>query len=63
MTTYDPDSLAQDPGVLRDIVDRFGGRLALNCRVDRSGTIRVGQEVTLESSAPARVSHDVIAGI
>ena len=47
MTTYDPDSLAHDPGVLRDIVRRFGGRLALNCRVLRAGTIRAGQDVTL----------------
>jgi hypothetical protein len=47
MTTYDPDTLAQDPGVPRDIVDRFGGRLALNCRVVRSGTIGAGQEVKL----------------
>ena len=47
MTTFDPDTLEQDRGVLRDIVRRFGGRLALNCRVVRGGTIRAGQEVTL----------------
>lgn len=47
MTTYDPDTQAQDLDVLRDIVKRFGGELALNCAVLRGGTISVGQEVTL----------------
>jgi uncharacterized protein len=47
MTTFDPDSLEQDPRVLRDIVERFDGRLALNCDVVRGGTIHVGQEVEL----------------
>jgi uncharacterized protein YcbX len=47
MTAVDPDSLEQDPRVLRDIVERFGGRLALNCAVLRGGTIRVGQAVEL----------------
>ena len=46
MTTFDPDTLAHDPGVLRDIVKRFGGKLALNCDVLRGGTIRVGEEVS-----------------
>jgi uncharacterized protein YcbX len=45
MTTYDPDSLAHDPSVLRDIVKRFGGKLALNCYVVSSGVIQVNQEV------------------
>lgn len=53
MTTYDPDTLAQDPGVLKDIVRRFDGRLALNCEVVRGGTIRVGQEVELIEVARA----------
>lgn len=47
MTTVDPDTLAVDPGVLRDIGRRFGGRLALNADVTRGGTIRVGDPVTL----------------
>ncbi|MBI3209732.1 MAG: MOSC N-terminal beta barrel domain-containing protein [Candidatus Solibacter usitatus] len=47
MTTFDPDTQAHDPDVLRDIVKRFGGRLALNCDVERGGVIRVGQEVDL----------------
>lgn len=47
MTTVDPDSLERDPGVLKDIGRRFGGRLALNADVVRAGTIRVGDAVTL----------------
>ncbi len=42
MTTIDPDTLRLDPGVLRDIVDRFENKLALNAEVTRGGTIRVG---------------------
>jgi hypothetical protein len=58
MTTFDPDSLEQDPRVLRDIVERFGGRLALNCDVGGGGTIRVGQAVELvETTAPEPSSH------
>ena len=48
MTTYDPDTQEQDPGVLRDIVARFGGKLALNARVIRGGTLAVGDEVLLD---------------
>lgn len=47
MTTVDPDTLARDPEVLRDIGRRFGGRLALNADVVRGGAIRVGDAVTL----------------
>ncbi len=47
MTTFDPDTLAHDPNVLRDIVKRFAGKLALNCDVVKGGSISVGQEVTL----------------
>jgi len=47
VTTYDPDSLAQDVGVLRDIRRRFAGMLALNSAVLRPGIVRVGD--------PARV--------
>ena len=49
MTTVDPDTLDRDPEVLRDIGRRFGGRLALNADVERSGTIRVGDAVRLVS--------------
>ena len=51
MTTVDPDTLEVDPGVLRDIVKRFGNRLALNAEVLRPGTIRVGDPVRLLSVA------------
>lgn len=47
MTTVDPDTLQVDPEVLRDIVRRFGGRLALNADVVRTGKIRVGDPVRL----------------
>jgi hypothetical protein len=47
MTTVDPDTLARDPEVLRDIGRRFGGRLALNAWVLREGVIREGNDVTL----------------
>ncbi len=42
MTTFDPDTQKQDRQVLRDIVEKFGGKLALNCYVIRGGEIRVG---------------------
>ena len=47
MTTVDPDTLQVDPNVLRDIVRRFDGRLALNTDVVRGGTISVGDPVRL----------------
>ena len=47
MTTFDPDTLEHDPKVLRDIVKRFGGKLALNCDVVNGGVIEVGQEVMI----------------
>ena len=53
MTTVDPDTLARDPEVLRDIGRRFGGRLALNAEVLVPGRIRVGDEVRLVTPATA----------
>lgn len=47
MTTYDPDTLQQDPKVLKEIVQKFDGTLALNCYVIRGGEIRVGDTVHL----------------
>jgi hypothetical protein len=47
MTTYDPDTLEQDPTVLLRIVQEFGGRMALDCAVTRGGTIAVGDPVEL----------------
>jgi uncharacterized protein len=51
MTTFDPDSLVHDPNVLRDIVKRFGGKLALNCDVIRGGRIEVNQAVEIRRTA------------
>jgi uncharacterized protein YcbX len=45
MTTFDPDTIAHDPNVLRDIVKWFGGKLALNCEVLNGGDIHVDQAV------------------
>jgi len=47
MTTYDPDTQVQDPGVLRRIVREFGGTMALDCAALTSGTVRLGDPVTL----------------
>ncbi len=47
MTTVDPDTLAVDRDVLKDIIRRFDGKLALNADVLRPGTIRVGDPVHL----------------
>ncbi|MFN0097865.1 MAG: MOSC domain-containing protein [Gemmatimonadaceae bacterium] len=47
MTTVDPDTLVRDPGVLRDIGTRFGGRLALNAAVLKGGHVRLGDAVRL----------------
>jgi MOSC domain-containing protein len=47
MTTYNPDTIEQDPGVLRAIVRQFGGRLCLNARVDRPGLVDQGDVVEL----------------
>lgn len=47
MTTFDPDTQEQDVDVLRGILDRFGGELALNATVEEPGVIRVGDRVEL----------------
>jgi MOSC domain-containing protein len=47
MTTYDPDTQVQDPGVLRRIVREFGGTMALDCAVLAGGTVRLDDQVTL----------------
>lgn len=50
MTTVDPDTLEVDPEVLRDILQRFNGRLALNAEVMRAGRIAVGDAAVLEAA-------------
>jgi MOSC domain-containing protein len=49
MTTFDPDTQEQDPGVLRRIVKEFGGRMALDCAVVEGGRLTVGDRVELMS--------------
>ena len=47
MTTWDPDTQAQDVGVLRDIARRFDGRMCLNAAILELGRIQVGDAVEL----------------
>jgi uncharacterized protein YcbX len=47
MTSYDPDTLAQDKEITRGIYRRFEGKLALNCFVIEGGEISVGDEVEM----------------
>lgn len=47
MTTFDPDTLEQDRGVLQHIVDDLDAAIALDCSVVRPGTISVGDAVEL----------------
>lgn len=50
MTTYDPDTLKQDLNVLRSIVKKLGGTMALDSSVETGGLIRVGDAVGLVAS-------------
>lgn len=52
MTTFAPDTLEQDPTVLRRIVEDFDGTAALDCWVLQVGTIRIGDPVRLELLPP-----------
>ena len=54
MTTYDPDTLVQDPGVLKSIVRRFGGSLALNATALVGGRLREGDDVELVTADEMR---------
>jgi uncharacterized protein YcbX len=47
MTTFDPDTLVQDPGVLRRIVHAFDGQVALDCWVIEPGRVALGDSVEL----------------
>lgn len=47
MTTVDSDTIERDPKVLRDIVNRFDGQLALNAEVLSPGLIHLGDHVEL----------------
>jgi len=54
MTTVDPDTLERDPDVLKDVVRRFGGQLAVDADVVRGGTVRMGDAVLLDEQASDR---------
>ena len=47
MTTFDPDTIEQDRGVLQRIVDEFAGKTALDCRVETPGSAAIGDQVEL----------------
>lgn len=47
MTTYDPDTLEQDIGVLQKIYFELDGRTALDCYVLEPGRVRVGDAAEL----------------
>jgi len=47
MTTFDPDTLNQDLGVLRMIVRNADGKLALDCAVASPGVLREGDAISL----------------
>jgi uncharacterized protein YcbX len=47
MTSFDPDTIAQDASITRDIYRRFEGKLALNAFVIQPGEIAVGDPVSL----------------
>lgn len=47
MTTYDPDTLKQDMNVLRSIVNRLDGVMALDTAVVEAGPLAEGDPVTL----------------
>lgn len=52
MTTFDPDTLEQDHSVLKEIVRKFDGELALNASALQAGTIHEGDEVALLDATP-----------
>jgi uncharacterized protein YcbX len=47
MTTFDPDTLEQDPTVLLRVVRSFRGTVALDCWVEAPGRIAIGDPVTV----------------
>lgn len=47
MTSFDPDTQAQDKSITRSVYQRFNGVLALNCWVIQGGTIQIDDKVEL----------------
>ncbi|HKQ97321.1 MAG TPA: MOSC N-terminal beta barrel domain-containing protein [Candidatus Polarisedimenticolia bacterium] len=54
MTSFDPDTQAQDKSITKGIYDRFEGKLALDCYVLVPGTIAVGDPVGFTPDPRAR---------
>ena len=48
MTTYDPDTLKQDLNILKSIVSELTGRMALDCAIESSGSVLVGDPVVFQ---------------
>jgi uncharacterized protein len=48
-TTFDPDSLEQDHGVLDHIVGNLDARMTLDCRALTDGSVAVGDEGALRA--------------
>ena len=61
MTSFDPDTQAQDFSITRDIYRRFDGKLALNCFVIEAGDIAVGDRVSVVRGR-ACVEQDGVSG-
>jgi hypothetical protein len=57
MTTYDPDTLEQNTRVLKEIVQKFDGRLALNCFALRPGELHEGHPVQLATDCPSNAAN------
>jgi hypothetical protein len=58
MTTFHPETLEQDTGVLRRIQKEFGGVMALNCSVLVAGQVAEGDAVTVvEQWLPRAAGH------
>src|SRR5437588_4966165 len=53
MTTFDPDTLEQDPSVLPRVVLEFGGTVALDRWVESPGRVAVGDPVELRTTVDA----------
>ncbi len=62
VTTIDPDTGSQDLDVFRRIRDEFGGELALNCWVLRSGVVNVGDRASFVPAPepPARLGGWIV---
>lgn len=56
MTTFDPDSLEQDLEVLRKIVRKAEGKLALDCAVRTPGVLHVGDAISLRHNPKGDLS-------